>query len=53
VEVLGCVLVLGGIAAANVTANQTQPQMDPGIADLHALFTNLLMSASDFDLVEM
>jgi len=37
VKVLGGVLVLGRITAANVTADQTLPQVDPGIAHFQAL----------------
>src|SRR4029077_809209 len=36
-EVFGGVLVLGRVTAANVTADQAFPQMDPGIAHLEAL----------------
>jgi hypothetical protein len=35
-KVFGGVLVLGRIAAANVTADQTFPEMDPCIAHLQA-----------------
>jgi hypothetical protein len=38
VKVLGGMLVLGRVAAANVTADQTFPQVDPGIAHLQTLF---------------
>jgi hypothetical protein len=34
----GGVLVLGGIAAADVTASEAQAQVDPSIAHLQALF---------------
>src|SRR4051795_886313 len=37
-EVLRRVLVLRGIAAADLAAGETQPQMDPGVAHLQALF---------------
>jgi hypothetical protein len=40
-KVLGGVLILGGITAADVTANQTFPQVDPGIAHLEALLAAL------------
>jgi hypothetical protein len=41
VEVLGRVLVLRGIATTDVAANAAEPQMDPGIANLQALFAPL------------
>ena len=40
-KVLGGVLVLGGIAAPDVTADKTFPQVDPGIAHLEALLAAL------------
>jgi hypothetical protein len=41
VKVLGGVFVLGGIAAPDVTADKTFPQVDPGIAHLEALLAAL------------
>jgi hypothetical protein len=35
-EMLGGVLVLGGIAAAHVPTDETFPQVDPGVADFEA-----------------
>src|SRR5438105_14358739 len=46
-------LVLGGIAAAHVAAGKAQPQFDPGVAGLDAIFALALTGAGDFDLVEM
>jgi hypothetical protein len=40
-KVLGGVLVLGGITTANVTADKTFPQVNPGIAHLEALLAAL------------
>jgi hypothetical protein len=40
-EVLGGVLVLGGITAAHVSAGEALPQMDPGIAHLQAFLAAL------------
>jgi hypothetical protein len=37
VKVLGGVLVLGRVAAADVAADKTFPQVDPGVAHLEAL----------------
>jgi hypothetical protein len=47
------VLVLGGIAAAHVPAFQAHAQVDPGVAGLHAVFTNVLVGSGDADLVEV
>jgi hypothetical protein len=41
VEMFGSVFVLGVVAAANVAAGLTDPQMYPGIADLQAVFAAL------------
>jgi hypothetical protein len=41
VKVLGGMFVLGGIAAPDVTADKTFPQVDPGIAHLEALLAAL------------
>ncbi len=41
VEVFGGVLVLGRIAAADVTASEADPQVNPLIAGFHAIFTNV------------
>jgi hypothetical protein len=46
-EVFGSVLVLGRVAATNVAADQTFPQVDPGIAHLQ---TFLASFAARFDL---
>jgi hypothetical protein len=52
-EMLGRVLVLRGIAAADVPTGKAQAQMDPGVAHLHAFFADVLVSAADFDLVKV
>ena len=41
VEVLGGVLVFGGVAAADVAALHAQAEMHPGVAHLQALFAAL------------
>jgi hypothetical protein len=46
-KVLGGVFVLGRVTTADVTAYQTFPQMDPGIAHPQALFAAF---AAGFDL---
>jgi hypothetical protein len=53
VEVLRSVLVLGRIAAANMSATQAQAQMDPPVTHLQAFFTTLGMRFDVFDLIEM
>ena len=53
VKVFGRVLVLRGIAAANVSTLQAQAQMDPGISDFYAVFTNVFVRAGELDLIEM
>ena len=52
-EVLGGVLVLGGIATPHISALQTQTQMNPCVASLYALFTYMLVGLPDFDLIEV
>lgn len=41
VIVLGCVPVLGGVATSDMAASQAQPEMDPGIAGLRAIFADM------------
>lgn len=41
VIVLGCVPVLRGIAASDMTANEAQPEVDPRVAGLHAIFADM------------
>ncbi len=45
--------VFRGIAAAHVPTGKTQPQMDPGVPSLHAIFTNVLLGFRDLDLICM
>ena len=52
-EVLGRVLVFRRIAATYVSAGQTEPQVDPGVPQLHTLFADVLVGGSDFDLISM
>jgi hypothetical protein len=40
-KMFGSVFVLGRVAAADVAARQTKPQVDPGITHLDALFATL------------
>jgi hypothetical protein len=49
----GRVLVLGRVATPHMPARQTQPQMNPRIAHLDALFANMFVGVLNFYLVEM
>jgi hypothetical protein len=49
-EMLGCMLVLRGITAANVSAFQTKPQVDPRIAKFNALFADINICLRNLDL---
>jgi hypothetical protein len=53
VEVLGGVLVLGRIAAANVAATEAQAQVNPGIARFHTVLAHMLIGFLDFDLIQV
>src|SRR5207302_3922358 len=53
VKVFGGVLVLGRVAAADVTATEAQPQVHPRIADLEAVLTAISAGRHVADLVEM
>src|SRR5690348_4840200 len=52
-EVFGGMLVLGRIATAHVTTAQAQAQVDPCVANLHALFAHMLVGGLNFDLIQM
>lgn len=52
-KVPGSVFVFGRIAASHVPASQTQAEMNPRIAHLHAFFADVGGGVPDFDLVEM
>jgi hypothetical protein len=52
-EMLGGVLVLGRVATTHMSTNQTQAQMDPGIAHLNAFFTDMYGRGFNFDLIEV
>jgi len=53
VKVFGGVFVLGRVAAADVPADEAHAQMDPGIAELHAILTNMLVRFSYFNLIKV
>jgi hypothetical protein len=52
-KMFGGVLVLGRIAASHVAAHHAQAEVNPGIAELYALFTDVLAGGGDFDLIHM
>jgi hypothetical protein len=53
VKVFGGVFVLGRVAATDIAADQAHAQMDPGIALLNAILTNMLVRFSYFDLIKV
>jgi hypothetical protein len=53
VEVLGGVLVLGAIAAPNVAARPTHPEVHPRVAHLETLFTAACARLHIVDLIQM
>lgn len=52
-EVLGGVLILRRVAAADVAAFQTKAQMNPGVAGLHAILTNVFVGLRHVDFIRM
>src|SRR5579859_6241209 len=52
-EMFGCMLILRRVAAANMTADQAQPQVDPGIATLQTLLTTLCTWRHLVNLIKM
>jgi hypothetical protein len=50
-EVFGGVFVLGGIAATHMAARHAHAKVNPRIADLHAIFTDVRVGRGDFDLI--
>ncbi len=53
VKVFGGVLVLGRVATTDIAADEAHPQMDPSIAGLHALLTNMLVRFSYLNLIKV
>jgi len=52
-EMLGCMAVFGGIAAAHMAAGKAQAQMHPGVAGFDAVLTNMRLGGAEFDLIQM
>jgi hypothetical protein len=53
VEMFGGVFVLGRVATAHMSADETQTQVNPGIANLYAVFAYMLVRGFDLDLVQV
>jgi hypothetical protein len=53
VKVLGSVLVPGVVATTHMPAQQTEPEVYPGVAGLEALLASLLCRMPYFDLIEV
>jgi hypothetical protein len=53
VEMLGRMFVLGRIATGGMSANKAHAQMDPRISSLHAVFADMFIGFSYFDLIKM
>jgi hypothetical protein len=52
-EMFSGVFILRRIATAHMAAGETQAQVDPGIAGLHAFLADPLVGLFDFDLLEV
>jgi hypothetical protein len=52
-EMLGGVLVLGGVATPDVAADQAEPKVNPGIAGFEAIFTTGFGCVPDLNLIQM
>jgi hypothetical protein len=53
VEMLGRMLVLGRVAAANVSASEAQTQVNPRIAGFGTVLTHMFIGFSDLDLIKV
>jgi hypothetical protein len=53
VEMLGGMLIFGGIAAAHVAAEEAEAEMYPGIAHFQALFAAFAFWFDLFNLIEV
>jgi hypothetical protein len=52
-KMFGGMFILRRIAAAHLPAHHTHAQVNPGVADLHAFFADVLVCGCDFDLIQM
>jgi hypothetical protein len=53
VEMFGGVLILGRVAAADVSATETQTKVHPGVAGLNAVLTDVRGSGSNLNIVQV
>src|ERR1700693_3139115 len=53
VELFGGVLVFGGVAAADLAAHHAHTEVNPGVAEFDALFTDVRIGARDLNLGQM
>lgn len=53
VEMFGGVLVLGRITTSHMSTNKAQAQVNPGIAGLNTVLTDVLVRFFDFDLIQV
>jgi hypothetical protein len=53
VKVLGGVLILGRVTTPDIPADQAHAQVNPGVAGLNAVFANVFIGLSYFDLIEV
>ena len=53
VKMLGRVLIFRRIAAADMPADQAHAQVNPGVANLHAFFADVLVGCPNFDLIKV
>jgi hypothetical protein len=49
----GGVFVLGRIATSDMTASQTETQVNPGVASPQTVFTSPFVSVRNFDLIQV
>ncbi len=52
-KMLGGMFIFGRIAASHMTALQAHSQVYPSVSNFDAVFANVGLGVSDFDLVEM
>jgi hypothetical protein len=53
VKMLGCMFVLGRVATTNMPTDEAHTQVDPRIAELHALLAHMYLGLSHFDLIKV
>ena len=53
VEMFSGMFVFGRVATAHMSTSEAQAQVNPGVARLNAVLTDMLISFFDFDLVQV